>query len=361
MTAIATGFSPGEMPPAWANHPSVSSVGLLSVVIPFCNEKAVVGPLVTRLRPVLDGLIRDGHAASYELVCVDDGSTDGTVRELEGAGAGWPELCLLVLRRNVGQQIAITAGLEAASGDWAVTLDADLQDPPELLPDMLRAAARHGVDVVYACHGDRPGDGRLARTLAAGYYRVVGRLAGVPLQPHVGDYRLMSRRVLDALAALPERHRVHRLLLPWLGFSSVTLSHRREPRAAGATHYSTWRLLNITIDSIVGFTTAPLRIATLLGVATGLVSLALTVVSVIAKVAGASIPGWASLAVAVTFLGGVQLICTGVLGEYVGRTFAEVQRRPLYDVATARQPGRERGEEPGRFQLRPAEPGPDGA
>jgi dolichol-phosphate mannosyltransferase len=311
---------------------------LLSIVVPVFDEQEVLPLFVARLRPVLDQMLANGFVSAYEVLFVDDGSRDHTVETLFDLGADWPQLQLLELRRNSGQQLAIAAGLRHARGDWLVTMDADLQDPPELLPAMLDGAAAKDVEVVYTCHADRASDGRIKSAAAAGYYRLVRRIAGVPVQPHVGDYRLMSRLVVDALNALPERHRVHRLLLPWLGFPSITLNHTRDKRPAGTTHYSVPRLIKLTTDSVVSFTTEPLRWATLLGIGTGILSLMLACGAVAARIAGLAIPGWASLAVMVTFIGGVQLICTGILGEYIGRVFTEVQRRPAYDVARVSRP-----------------------
>lgn len=324
---------------------------MLSVVVPVFDEQDVLPLFVDRLRPVLDALVSSAYVTAYEVIVVDDGSRDRSVALLAALGSTWPQLCLVELRRNSGQQAAIAAGLRQAVGDWTITMDADLQDPPELISAMLDAAAGNHVDVVYTCRKDRDSDGIIKRSLAGAYYRMVRRVAGVPVQPHVGDFRLMSRTVVQALDALPEHHRVHRLLLPWLGFESVTLEHTREKRPAGRTHYSMPRLLKITADSVVSFTTAPLRWATLLGLATGVLSLLLTVGSVAAQLAGLSIPGWASLAVMVTFIGGVQLICTGILGEYLGRVFVEVQRRPLYDVARVSRPAGEpdRAAQPGEL------------
>jgi len=318
---------------------------LLSLVIPVYDEQDVLPLLGQRLRPILEGLKASGFVSEYELLFVDDGSRDRTVEMLHQLGADWPELQVLELRRNAGQQLAIAAGLREAGGDWVVTMDADLQDPPELLPHMLDAADARQVDVVYTCHADRDSDGRLKAAMASAYYRMVRRVAGVPVEPHVGDFRLMSRPVVTALNALPERHRVHRLLLPWLGFPSVTLNHTRDKRPAGKTHYSIPRLLKVTADSVVSFTTAPLRWATVIGLVTGVLSLLLAAGSAAAQVLGMSIPGWASLAVMITFIGGVQLICTGILGEYIGRVFVEVQRRPAYDIARVTSPAAERPHE----------------
>lgn len=316
---------------------------LLSVVVPMYNEEEVLPLFVARLRPALDSLVTTGFVTAYEVLVVDDGSQDASVEVLTGLGSSWPELRVVELRRNSGQQLAIAAGLRTARGDWVATMDADLQDPPELLSSMLDAAHHKNVDVVYTCHADRASDGPLKSAAASAYYRLVRQVSGVPVQPHVGDYRLMSRAVIRALNALPERHRVHRLLLPWLGFDSVTLRHTRDKRPAGKTHYSVPRLLKITADSVVSFTTAPLRYATVIGMSTGVLSLFLACGAVVARVTGVSVPGWASLAVMVTFLGGVQLICTGILGEYLGRVFIEVQRRPAYDIARVTAPAATQG------------------
>jgi dolichol-phosphate mannosyltransferase len=310
----------------------------VSVVIPLFDEQEVLPLLVARLRPALDGLGRDQLAVGYELLFVDDGSRDRTVEVVRELAASWPEARLVELRRNAGQQLAIAAGLSAARGDVVITMDADLQDPPELIPDMVRAHVESGVAVVYTCRSDRSSDGWLKSRAADLYYRLIRRLAGVPVQPHVGDFRLMSREVVETLNALPERNRIHRLLLPWLNYPSCTLHHTRERRPAGKTHYSVPRLVRLTADSIVGFTTVPLRWATALGLLTALLSFALTAVAVIAHFSGISISGWASLAGMVSFIGGVQLVCTGILGEYLGRVFIEVQHRPAFDIARISQP-----------------------
>ena len=321
-----------DHPPARARR-LAHAADLLSLVVPVFDEEAVLPLFLGRLRPVLDQLVASGFVREYEVLFVDDGSRDRTREVLLEAAEDWDALVIVELRRNAGQQLAIAAGLRLARGDWVVTLDADLQDPPELLPDLLDAAALHHVDVVYTSRADRASDGRLKAAAAGAYYRLVRRVAGVPVQPHAGDYRLMSRAVIDSLNALPERHRVHRLLLPWLGFPSATVTHTREARPAGRTHYSVPRLMKITVDSVVSFTSAPLRWATMLGLLTGTLSLLLAFGAIAAQLSGHSIPGWASLAVAITFLGGIQLICTGILGEYLGRVFVEVQGRPPYDVA----------------------------
>jgi polyisoprenyl-phosphate glycosyltransferase len=300
---------------------------MLSVVIPCHNEQDVLPLLVMRLRSVLDDL-----STPYEVIIVDDASTDGTGTILAECRSAWPELRVRTLGTNVGHQLAITAGLDVSAGDYVVTMDADLQDPPEVIPDMLRASQDKGADVVYAKRVDRSSDTLLKRRTAALYYRLMRRATNVEMTEQAGDFRLLSRRVVDVLRALPERHRVYRLLIPWLGFPSAIVEHRRDPRAAGTTKYTVRRMGILAANSVTSFSTAPLRLSTAVGLGTAVCSLLMAVAVVIAYTAGRTVPGWASLAVGMLFLGAVQLLCLGVLGEYVGRIFQEVQRRPLYTV-----------------------------
>lgn len=300
---------------------------MLNVVVPCYNEEQVLPALVARLRPVLDGLGED-----YAVIFVDDGSRDATPSMLDALTVSWPGVRAVRLARNVGHQMALTAGLAVADGDWVVTMDADLQDPPELIPEMLRKARADGVDVVYAERSERRSDTAFKRFTADLYYRVMRRSAQVEVPAHVGDFRLLSKRVVQALRAMPERHRVYRLLIPWLGFPSASVEHTREPRAAGETKYPFRKMALLAMDSLTSFSTAPLRIATALGLVSAAVCLLLTGLSVVAGVFGHTVPGWASIVTAMLFLGSVQLICLGVLGEYVGRIFEEVRRRPLYVV-----------------------------
>ncbi len=301
---------------------------MLSVVVPMFNEEAVLPQTLPRMRAVLDGLGRD-----YELICVDDGSTDATAAVLHAARAGWAQLRIVRRRANAGHQAALTAGLDASAGDYVVTIDADLQDPPELIPAMLARAVEAGVDVVYAVRGDRSSDSAFKRGTAGVYYWMARRVAGRQVPAHAGDFRLMSRAAVDALASLPERHRVYRLLIPWLGFPSATVSYTRSARAAGTTKYPVSKMVRLATDSITSFTAAPLRLATWLGAGGFAVCLLLGAFSVGAYFAGVTVPGWASITVALLFLGAVQLLCLGLLGEYVGRLYSETQRRPLYFVA----------------------------
>ncbi|HUR52189.1 MAG TPA: glycosyltransferase family 2 protein [Mycobacteriales bacterium] len=297
---------------------------MLSVVIPVFNEQDVLPLLVPRLRAVM--------GEGDEVLFVDDGSTDATAAVLEGITREWPQVRVVALARNGGHQVALTAGLERARGDWVVTMDADLQDPPELIPELLEVAHREGVDVVYASRGDRSSDSWFKRTTAGAYYRVVERLTGVPVVRQAGDFRLLSRAVITSLQSLPERKRVYRLLIPMLGFDSAVVHHRRERRAAGKTSYSLRRMALLAGDSVVSFSSTPLRLATGLGLVAATVSALLGVWVVIVNVTGNAVPGWASITLGVLFLGTVQLLCLGVLGEYVGRVYDEVKARPLYRV-----------------------------
>ncbi|WP_158545933.1 glycosyltransferase family 2 protein [Blastococcus sp. TF02A-30] len=307
----------------------------LSVVVPCYDEAEVLPLLEGRLRAVLDGL-----GVSYQVVMVGDGSRDGTGELLRKTSVGWPQLEPVVLARNVGHQLALTAGLDHAEGDYVVTMDADLQDPPELIPVMLERAVAEGVDVVYARRSDRRTDSRFKRWTAAAYYDLVRRGAGVDLPDHVGDYRLLSRRVVLALRMLPERHRVYRLLIPWLGFPSAVVEHRREPRAAGRTKYPVRKMVSLAWNGLSSFTTSPLHLATTVGASASVLALLGAVGVIVAFLLGRTVPGWASVSVAVLFLAAVQLLCLGVLGAYVGRIYEEVQQRPMYrvDQETGRRP-----------------------
>lgn len=298
---------------------------MLTVVVPVFNEQDVLPLLVPRLRTVLAPL-------DHEVLFVDDGSTDASGAVLAGLTADWPQARVIGLARNSGHQVALTAGLDHARGDWVVTMDADLQDPPELIPDLLATAQQQHVDVVYAARGDRSSDSRFKRATAGAYYRVVERLTGVKVTPHAGDYRLLSAAVVTALKALPERKRVYRLLIPLLGFDSAVVHHRREARAAGETSYTLRRMVLLASDSVVSFSSTPLRFATGLGLLTALGSSLLAIWVFLVTLTGNTVPGWASSTLGVLFLGTVQLLCLGVLGEYVGRIYDEVKARPLYRV-----------------------------
>lgn len=300
----------------------------LSVVTPMFNEREAVDHFVARLRPVLDGL-----GVTYEVVAVDDGSKDATVARLLQLRADWPALRVVSLRRNVGHQTALRAGLRSARGDYVVSIDADLQDPPEAIGEMLAAAREQEVDVVYGVRSDRSTDTAFKRNTAGVYYWVMRRMVGPWVSDNAGDFRLMSRAVVDVLNALPEQRPVYRLVVPSLGFKSAEVSYVRAERVAGETKYPLSKMIKLTLDSITSFSAAPLKIATWLGV----LSFGLCVLLIVAGLAawgfGGTVPGWTSLYIAVLLLGGVQLICLGLLGEYIGRIYAATQNRPQYLVA----------------------------
>ncbi|WP_240956562.1 glycosyltransferase family 2 protein [Micromonospora sp. HNM0581] len=292
------------------------------------NEEAVIAGLVARLRPVLDGLHAD-----YEVVAVDDGSRDATVALLTGQARDWPQLRIVRLRRNSGHQAALTAGLHRARGRWVVSLDADLQDPPETIVEMLRHA-RAGADVVYGVRGDRSTDTFFKRHTARAYYRLMRRIVGAEVPAQAGDFRMVSREVVQTLRQLPERAPVYRLLVPALGFSSAEVRYVREARYAGETKYPLPKMVALAWDSVANFSAAPLRLATWLGAGSFVACLALIVFGVVGHLRGATIPGWTSLFVAVLLFGGVQLVCLGLLGEYVGRIYATVQNRPTFHIGS---------------------------
>jgi glycosyltransferase involved in cell wall biosynthesis len=327
------------------------SAPVLSVVVPMFNEEAAIPELVARLRPVLDGL-----DVGYEVVAVDDGSADDTVALLTDAGLGWPQLRVVRLRRNSGHQAALTAGMHRARGAWVVSIDADLQDPPETIVEMLRLAREDKIDVVYGVRADRSADTMFKRHTAGAYYRLMRRLVGGDLPAQAGDFRLVSREVVEVLRRLPEHAPVYRLLVPSLGFPSAEVRYARARRVAGETKYPLRRMVALAWDSAANFSAAPLRLATWLGAVSFVACLALMVFGIVVHVNGTTIPGWTSLFIAVLLMSAVQLICLGLLGEYVGRIYATVQNRPSFhihsdtaDVATPagvpapRQPAATRG------------------
>jgi dolichol-phosphate mannosyltransferase len=300
----------------------------LSVVIPMFNEEEALPALVARLRPVLDAT-----GELYEVVAVDDGSTDRTVELLKELRAGWPQLRMVRLRRNSGHQAALTAGLHHARGRYAASLDADLQDPPEKIPEMLDLARARHLDIVYGVRANRSTDTGFKRHTAGAYYWLMRRLVGNHVPAQAGDFRLLSRNVLDALKALPDQPRVYRLLVPWFGFPSGEVTYHRDERVAGHTKYPLRKMILLAVDSIISFSVAPLRLATWLGALAFFVCLGTLAYTLVVYSAGNTTPGWASLIIAVLFIGAVQLICLGVLGEYIGRVYSAVQQRPTYFVA----------------------------
>jgi polyisoprenyl-phosphate glycosyltransferase len=304
-------------------------VPVLSVVVPMYNEESVLPLFMRRLRPALDDL-----DVTYEVLAVDDGSTDDTGALLSLMRHAWPQLRVVRLRRNRGHQAALTAGLHRAFGEYVASIDADLQDPPEKIGEMLHLARADGLDIVYGVRVDRGSDSILKRWTAGLYYRLMRRLAGAEVPNHAGDFRLISRAAVDALKALPEHQPVYRLLVPWIGFPSGEVPYRRDHRAAGRTKYPVSRMVRLAFDSITNFSSAPLRIASWLGGIAVAVCMLLILMSVAAYAWGRTVPGWTSLFAATLLIGGTQLLCLGLLGEYIGRIYAAVQARPAYFVGS---------------------------
>jgi glycosyltransferase involved in cell wall biosynthesis len=306
-----------------------SAAPSLSVVVPAYNEIEVIDEFQHRLVAVMDGL-----GLSWEVVYVDDGSSDGTPERLAALRATRPEVAVVALSRNFGKEAALTAGLDHATGREAViVIDADLQDPPEVIPDLI-AAWREGVDIAYAQRRTRAGETWLKKATASAFYRLMGRIGGpVRLPADTGDFRLMSRRALDALLQLRERHRFMKGLFAWVGFPARAVMYDRAPRAAGTTKWNYRRLWALSLEGITSFTTFPLKVATWLGLLTAAAALVYGG-WVVAKALfyGDPVPGYPSLMTVILLLGGVQLITLGVIGEYLGRIFNETKGRPLYVV-----------------------------
>ncbi|MBW8310909.1 MAG: glycosyltransferase family 2 protein [Rhizobium sp.] len=305
----------------------------LTVVIAAYNEEAALPEMHRRLSAVLDGL-----DAESRVLYVDDGSRDdtwGVLQRLAGADA---RVSLLRLARNFGKELALTAGLDHVDTDAALVLDADGQDPPELIPAFV-AKWREGFDVVYGTRTRRDGETWLKRLTAAGFYRVMTRLSDTPIPRDTGDFRLMSRPVLEALRQLRERQRFMKGLFTWVGFRQVSLPYERAPRLAGGSKFNYWRLWNLAIEGITSFSTVPLRLATYVGVLTALVAFGWGMWIVARTLLwGDPVQGWPSLMTVVLFLGGVQLVALGIIGEYLGRLYVEVKQRPLYLIAESRPP-----------------------
>jgi dolichol-phosphate mannosyltransferase len=301
---------------------------LLSVVIPCYNEQEVIAETVKRLKVFCAGL----QDLDVELIFVDDGSRDQTRLQLSAFSAQDPRIKLIGFARNFGHQIAVTAGIDAAHGDAVVLIDADLQDPPEVIHQMI-AKWREGYDVVYGTRTDRPGESAFKLATARGFYRLLNRLSDVPIPLDTGDFRLMSHSVVDTLRAMPERDRFVRGMVSWVGFRQTALPYRRAERFAGESKYPLRKMLRFATDGILSFSTKPLQLSIGLGVfSAALAVLGMLYVFSVRLFTDAWVEGWAGLMVAVLFLGGFQLISIGVLGEYVGRMYGELKQRPLYVV-----------------------------
>ena len=299
----------------------------LTVVVPAYNESEGLRDFHARLAAVLDGLDLDS-----EVLYVDDGSQDDTYAIMRALGEADPRVSTLKLSRNFGKELALTAGLDHADADAVVVIDADLQDPPELIPTFVRHW-REGYDVVYGTRASRAGETRFKKATASAFYRLMGRLSQTPIPRDTGDFRLISRRALDALKQVRERQRFMKGLFTWVGFRQLAVVYHRDPRHAGASKWNYWRLWNFAIDGITSFSGAPLKLATYVGLATALLAFVFGIwVLGKALVYGDPVRGYPSLMVIVLFLGGVQLVALGVIGEYLGRLYVESKQRPLYLV-----------------------------
>ncbi len=300
----------------------------ISVVVPFLNEEENLPELYSRLKAVFSG-----RTEADEFLFVDDGSTDGSFQLLEKIRQSDPRVRILQFSRNFGHQAAITAGLDHAAGDAVVIMDADLQDPPEVLPDLF-AKWSEGFEVVYAVRRKREGEGFFKKLLAAGFYRIFRSMCSVKVPVDAGDFRLLDRNVVEALKTMRESHRYMRGMTSWIGFQQCAVEYDRAARHAGETKYPVWKSLKLAWDGITSFSAKPLQWMMNAGLLVALVSALFAFRIIWLKISGNGglVSGWASLAVLVLFLGGVQLIALGLLGQYISRIFDESKKRPLYIV-----------------------------
>ena len=297
---------------------------LLSVVAPLYEEESLVEAFHARVCSALERI-------PFELILVDDGSSDRTPELLAELAAQDPRVRVIQLSRNFGHQTALTAGLDHARGDAVAMLDADLQDPPELIPEMLEHW-RRGTDVVYAVRRRREGETRFKLTSARWFYRLFSAVGDVPLEPDSGDFRLLDRAPLDALLSMRERNRFLRGMTVWVGYTQTAVPYERDARRAGETKYTLRRMLSFSLDAVSSFSHRPLQIATLLGFLCAALAFVLIPVIVGLRIAGSYLPGFSTITIVVLLLGGIQLMAIGLIGEYVGRIYDEVKGRPLYVV-----------------------------
>jgi len=307
------------------DSPPAATVQALSVVVPAYNEMEVLPEFHRRLTAVMQAL-----KMPYEIVYVNDGSTDATLSLMQEFAARDSQVTLIDLSRNFGKEIALTAGLDHARGDAIVVIDADLQDPPELIPEFVKGW-QEGFDVVYASRSAREGETWLKIITARMFYRVVAAVTRIRIPANTGDFRLLSRRAVDSLTRLREQHRFMKGLFAWIGYPQKAITYRRDARFAGETKWNYWRLWNLALEGITSFTIAPLKLATYVGLITSLFAFGYGIVMIIKTlIYGNPVPGYPSLMTVILFLGGVQLLAIGILGEYLGRMFDEVKGRPLY-------------------------------
>ena len=307
-------------------------MALISVVVPFFNEEGNVAEMLRRTAEVLERATL-ARGDEYEIVAVNDGSRDRTLETLRAVQREQPRLVVVDLSRNFGHQIAATAGMETARGDAVILMDGDLQDPPELIERFLDKW-REGYDVVYATRRARRGESGFKLLTARLFYRLIRRMTNVEIPVDTGDFRLMSRRVVDALGQTRERHRFLRGLVSWVGFKQTGIEYDRDARYSGRTKYPLSKMLRFAFDGITSFSEIPLRFATYTGFVVSAFAFVYTAIVIALKFMGLNEPGYTSMMVAILFLGGVQLIGIGILGEYVGRIYDQIKGRPLYLVSS---------------------------
>lgn len=299
---------------------------IVSIVVPFYNEADGIDLFYDAIRPVID---QHPHL-DFEVVCVDDGSKDSTLQQLVSIADHDSRFQVVELSRNFGKEAALTAGIDVARGDAVIPFDADLQDPPELIPEMIKEWEK-GAEVVLARRADRRSDSFLKRKTAEMFYQFHNRLSSIKIPENVGDFRLMDRVAVDALKQFSEQHRFMKGLFAWVGFKTVTLDYVRKPRTAGMTKFSGWKLWNFALEGITSFSATPLKFWSYVG-GVGAIGTICYAVFIISRtlIKGVDVPGYASLLVAILFFGSLQLISVGMLGEYIGRVYMETKRRPVY-------------------------------
>lgn len=303
---------------------------MFTIVAPIYNELENLAELYPRVRDVMD---RTGEP--WELILVDDGSTDGSSDVIRKLAESDPRVRPVIFARNFGHQIAVTAGVDFSRGDAVIIIDADLQDPPEVILDLIDKW-REGYEVVYAVREERQGESWFKRTTASLFYRVIYRITDVNIPLDTGDFRLMDKKVVDVMKQMREKHRFLRGMSAWVGFKQVGVSYKRQPRFAGETKYPLRKMIKLALNAVTSFSYFPLQVATYLGfIAAGLSVLAIPIVAILRLTTGTALLGQATTLIIVLFLGGVQLISLGIIGEYIGRIYDEAKNRPLYIVAEA--------------------------
>jgi polyisoprenyl-phosphate glycosyltransferase len=316
-----------ESESASVENNTTNQIPLLSIIVPCFNESEVLPVFYERTARVLESCNID-----YEIIFINDGSDDQTLEVISTLLQNNQRVKLIDLSRNFGKEIAMTAGIDFACGEAVIIIDADLQHPPELIPEMYRYW-REGYDVVYATRIKQDGETYFKKKTAQAFYWVIARLSDVRIPENAGDFRLMSRRAVEAIKQFQEQHRFMKGLFSWIGYRQISIPYHREHRHAGSSKWSYWQLWNFAIEGITSFSYGPLRVASYLGIATAILAIfyaSIEIIKVIVR--GRDVPGYASIMVTLLFIGAVQLITLGIIGEYLGRIFNEVKRRPLYLV-----------------------------